>query len=211
MSEGLTAKQRAFVEAYLSCLNATEAARRAGYSEKTAAAIGWENLRKPEIEGAIKQGLTERAMSADEVLTRLADMARATADDFLTIYESPLNDITGQPVLGKDGQPIIRYFPSLDLDKARERGMLHLVKKVTYTAHGPSIELYDAQAALSLLGKHHGLFVERHEHSWRDQLKQQGHDPDAIKQQLVAAAVTALRDADGSTPERGDDGSASSD
>ena len=158
MAEGLTTKQRLFVEAYLSCLNATEAARRAGYSERTAYSIGWENLKKPEIAAAIQSGLAERAMPADEALARLADMARATADDFISIYESPLQDVTGQPILDKEGQPITRYFPSLDLEKARERGMLHLVKKITYTAHGPSVELYDGQAALVKLGEYHRMF-----------------------------------------------------
>jgi len=43
--------------------------------------------------------------------------------------------------------------------------------------------------------------------SWREKLKEHGHNPDELKQQLVAAAVTALRGADGSADERGDDGS----
>lgn len=154
----LPPKQRLFVEEYLACLNAAEAARRAGYSEKTARQQGQRLLTNVDVAAALRFGFALRAMPADEVLTRLADMARATADDFLTIYESPLNDITGQPVLGRDGQPIVRYFPSLDLEKMRERGMLHLVKKVTYTAHGPSVELYDAQAALTKLGEYHKLF-----------------------------------------------------
>lgn len=165
MAEGLTAKQQAFVSAYLVCLNATEAARRAGYSEKTAHAIGWENLRKPEIAEAIGAGLAERAMPSSEVLARLADMARATADDFITVYKSPLVTIDGEPIKDGDGNPIVRSFPSLDIDKARERGMLHLIKKVSYTANGPSVELYDAQVALVQLGKHHGLWVDKLEHS----------------------------------------------
>lgn len=45
----LTAKQKRFCEEYLIDLNATQAAIRAGYSEKTACAIGTENLRKPNI------------------------------------------------------------------------------------------------------------------------------------------------------------------
>ncbi|NCC96729.1 MAG: terminase small subunit [Synergistales bacterium] len=48
----LTAKQRAFVEAYDG--NATEAAIAAGYSKKTAYSIGQENLKKPEIMKEIK-------------------------------------------------------------------------------------------------------------------------------------------------------------
>lgn len=210
MAEGLTAKQQVFVEEYLTCWNASEAARRAGYNGK-ANVVGPRLLANVSIRAEVQQRLTEKAMPADEVLARLADHARGSADDFISIYESPLHDITGKPVLDREGKPIVRYFPSLNIEKAREQGMLHLVKKVTYTAHGPSVELYDAQAALSLLGKHHGLFVERHEHSWRDALKQQGHDPDSLKQQLVAAAVAALTSTDRSADERSDGGSTGSD
>lgn len=51
----LTEKQRTFVREYLVDLNATQAAIRAGYSEKTAHAIGHENLRKPEVAAAVKE------------------------------------------------------------------------------------------------------------------------------------------------------------
>lgn len=158
MAEGLTTKQRLFVEEYLTCLNAAEAARRAGYSEKTARSIGQENLTKPDIKAAIEAGLKQRAMPAEEVLARLADMARATADDFITVHKSPLLNLDGTPVLDEQGQSIIRHFPSLDIEKARERGMLHLIKKVSYTANGPAVELYDAQTALTKLGEYHKLF-----------------------------------------------------
>ena len=43
----LTAKQELFCKEYLIDLNATHAAIRAGYSEKTASVIGHENLSKP--------------------------------------------------------------------------------------------------------------------------------------------------------------------
>lgn len=157
----LTAKQRRFVEEYLTCLNATEAARRAEY--KDPAQAGYENKKKQDVVAAISAGFALRAMSADEVLARLADMARSSADDFITVYESPLYDLTGNPILDLAGNPIVRFFPSLDIAKARERGMLHLIKKVSYTAHGPSVELYDAQTALVTAAKIHGLLVERHE------------------------------------------------
>lgn len=45
----LNAKQSRFVDEYMIDLNATQAAIRAGYSKKTAASIGDENLRKPAI------------------------------------------------------------------------------------------------------------------------------------------------------------------
>lgn len=45
----LTAKQERFIEEYLVDLNATQAAIRAGYSEKAAKETGCENLTKPNI------------------------------------------------------------------------------------------------------------------------------------------------------------------
>ncbi len=155
----LKGKQRRFVEEYLLCLNASEAARRAEYKDPGQA--GYENKKKQEVAAAISAGFAAQAMPPSEVLARLAAMGRGSAYDIVTIYESPLQDVTGEPILDKGGQPIVRHFPSLDLKKAHDAGILHLVKKVTYTAHGPSVELYDAQAALALIGKHHGLFVEK--------------------------------------------------
>lgn len=52
---GLSAKQQRFCEEYLVDFNSTEAAMRAGYSKKTAYAIGAENLRKPQIQAAIQE------------------------------------------------------------------------------------------------------------------------------------------------------------
>ena len=51
----LTPKQQRFVEEYLIDLNATQAAIRSGYSEKTAKEIGSENLTKPNIAKAIQE------------------------------------------------------------------------------------------------------------------------------------------------------------
>lgn len=52
---GLTAKQELFCRLYLIDFNATKAAKEAGYSEDTAYSIGWENLRKPEIQDRISE------------------------------------------------------------------------------------------------------------------------------------------------------------
>src|SRR4051794_4256048 len=71
----LTPKQEAFVAEYLTDLNATAAARRAGYSERTAEQAGYENLRKPEIAAAIGAAQASRAgrleITADDVLRGL--------------------------------------------------------------------------------------------------------------------------------------------
>lgn len=72
MNHGLTPKQEAFCREYLIDLSATKAAIRAGYSAKRADAIGYENLRKPEIAASIQQLMSERAervqRTADDVL-----------------------------------------------------------------------------------------------------------------------------------------------
>lgn len=61
----LTPKQSLFVKEYLVDLNATQAAIRAGYSAKTAGAIGTENLQKPIIQQAIAEQSKERAQKVN--------------------------------------------------------------------------------------------------------------------------------------------------
>ena len=56
----LTGKQQRFVEEYLVDMNATQAAIRAGYSEKTARNIGCENVTKPDIQAAIAKSRQEQ-------------------------------------------------------------------------------------------------------------------------------------------------------
>lgn len=76
----LTTKQKRFVEEYLIDFNATQAAIRAGYSEKTSYSIGQENLKKPEIKNEIDRltnVMTEKAIVTKEmVLQGLLDEAR---------------------------------------------------------------------------------------------------------------------------------------
>lgn len=71
-------RQKAFVEYYIGCGNATEAAKKAGYSKKTAYSIGNENLKKPEILEYIKNRTTpteqRRIASADQVLQFFTDV-----------------------------------------------------------------------------------------------------------------------------------------
>jgi phage terminase small subunit len=139
----LTLKRRQFVEEYLRCWNASEAARRAGYKGKPNV-VGPRLLAIVSIQNEVKRRIAETAMSADEVLLRLADQARSDIGDFIKV-----------------GKHQVR----LDLARAKEAGLLRLVKSIRWTKYGPVLELYDAQAALALLGKHQRLFVERHEHS----------------------------------------------
>ncbi len=61
----LTPKQSLFIKEYLIDLNATQAAIRAGYSEKTANEQGCQNLAKLNISEAVNKALQERAEQLD--------------------------------------------------------------------------------------------------------------------------------------------------
>lgn len=159
---GLSSKQLAFIDYYLTHWNATKAATLAGYSERSARSIGSENLTKPDIQEAIEARLIELKMSADEVLTRLSDHARGSIADFVTVSE-PSTDLENATDM-QDAKAIAGGW-RLDLLKAEQSGKLHLIKKLKSGQWGPEIEIHDAQTALALLGKHHGLFTDKVEHS----------------------------------------------
>ncbi|KKN73382.1 hypothetical protein LCGC14_0400850 [marine sediment metagenome] len=74
----LTAKQQLFVAFFLDTLNATLAAELAGYkgNRATLAAVGYENLRKPHIAEAIREGMADLAIPEEELTARLSAEAR---------------------------------------------------------------------------------------------------------------------------------------
>ena len=81
----LTPKQKAFADYYVECGNATEAAKKAGYSQKSAYSIGEENLRKPELSAYIQERMAQqdasRVASADEVLRFYSSVMRGEEKD----------------------------------------------------------------------------------------------------------------------------------
>lgn len=81
----LTPKQKAFADLYIKLGNATEAARQAGYSAKTARYIAAENLAKPVIAEYIHERMSnqdkERMASADEVLEFYTAVMRGEVKD----------------------------------------------------------------------------------------------------------------------------------
>ena len=149
----LTGKQRAFCEHYIACyFNATEAARRAGYSEKTAQQIGSENLLKPVIANYIKKRTAEVTMSADEAMLRLSGHGRGTLEPFL--YDG-----------FEDDELAPRGTLKLDSDSAKK--FAHLLKEVTQVEIDlgdglkkttTKVKLHDAQAALEKILRVHGAF-----------------------------------------------------
>ena len=81
----LTPKQAAFVDAYIETGNASEAARRAGYSDKTAFRTGQENMQKPAITQAIAARQAEirskRTADITEVMEFLTSALRGEVTD----------------------------------------------------------------------------------------------------------------------------------
>lgn len=147
----LTDLQRAFIDEYLVDLNGAAAARRAGYSAASARSIASENLTKPDIRAAIDARLKERAMSADEAIARLTEMARGSVGAFVRV---------------QDGKA------TLDISSAG--APLHLIRKLKVTERHlgeelrevkTELELHDAKDALVQILKLHGSYVDRVEHS----------------------------------------------
>ena len=185
MTTELNPKNALFVEHYLQCWNATEAAKRAGYSEKTAYSQGSRLLKNAEIKGVIQTRISEVAMGADEVLVRLAAHGRGSMEQFLTIerVKYPTRVLAPDPDSEKpnavklvDGEEE-RVITVLDFEKAKAGYALHLVKSFKDSPKdGLEIELYDAQAALVHLGRHHALFT--------DKIAQTGEGLDLLRQFL---------------------------
>lgn len=149
MVKKLTAKQAAFVDEYLIDLNATQAAIRAGYSKKTAGAIGEENLKKPEIANALQAAMAERSkrtkIDADWLLSRLADEVEADVAD--------LYDDTGNILPVPQWPKIWRQGLVAGIDVVAEENVGVVTK----------IKLSDRVRRLEMIGKHVGVlaFKER--------------------------------------------------
>ena len=138
----LTNKQAVFIDEYLIDFNATQAAIRAGYSERSANNIGPGNLLKPIISDEIERRIAERSMTTDEALLRLADQARFDISDYIVA---------------------VGTFAGIDVEKMIKDGHGHLVRGITRTAHGVKVELADPDAALDKILKAGGAYVQRHE------------------------------------------------
>ena len=85
----LNPKQERFCQEYLVDLNATQAAIRAGYSHRTARAMGAENLTKPDIRALVaelQKARSERTqITQDQVVTEYAKTAFANLMDYFTV------------------------------------------------------------------------------------------------------------------------------
>lgn len=147
-------KQSAFASEYVIDYNATQAAIRAGYSQKTAYSMGHELLKKIEIQEAIKDleaaAAARAAISKDKVIRELARVA--------FVDPRKLFDENGRP---KD-------LESLDDDTAAALASVDIFEEYDFDdgnrvliGHTKKYKWADKLRALELLGKHLGMFTDK--------------------------------------------------
>jgi phage terminase small subunit len=125
LADSLTDKQAAFVVEYLRDFNATQAAIRAGYSEDSAGAIGWELLKKLEIQAGISAAVEARTHRTEIDVDYVVQGARE-------VFERCMQR---RPVMVKQG----RTFVQATDDEGR---------------HVWQFDAKGANGALALLAKH---------------------------------------------------------
>jgi phage terminase small subunit len=147
----LTKKRQAFVEAYLSgtaerftdggvrnsYLNATQAARQAGYAHPETE--GSRLLHDDEVRAFIDKRMRDMEIRTEQIIAREFDVATGDMGDFADVFRAG-------------------NLPRM-LDKAKELGISHLIKKAKeHPEQGVEIQLYDAHEARKLLGQRMGLW-----------------------------------------------------
>ena len=145
----LTPKQQRFVDEYLVDLNATDAARRAGYSENTARQTGAENLSKPDIARAIQVAQAERSKSTGLTAERVVqELGRLALADVRKLFNDegelrPLNE------LDDDMAAAIAAVDIVTMGQGQNEAPLYVRK----------VKLWDKGAALDKLMKHLGAYA----------------------------------------------------
>lgn len=143
----LTDKQELFAREFIKDLNATQAAIRAGYSEKTARAIGSQNLTKLDIADRIAELKADRneeiGVDAAYVLKRLVEIDQMDVLDIMT-DDMSIKPVSEWPLSWR------RYLSGFDLadmfeGRGEDREMVGILKKIKWP---------DKVKNLELLGKH---------------------------------------------------------
>ena len=146
----LTDKQARFVDEYLVDLNATQAAIRAGYSEKTAGQIGEQNLKKLEIQKAIRERQEELKIKTE-----------ITQEWVVERYRRIVEGCDKRLFFNDDGsvKPPSQWSAEMGLAVAgfevQELGDEGLAVSVS------KLRFQDAKAALDSLARHLGMFKDK--------------------------------------------------
>lgn len=150
----LTPKQERFVAEYLVDLNATQAAVRAGYSEKTAYSQGQRLLKKVELQATIRAEMEKRSRRVEITQDRvLQEYARLAFFDPRKLFE-------------KNGKP--KEISQLDDDTAAALVGLDVAEEYTgagedraFVGYTKKYRLANKLGALDSLGKHLGMFTPK--------------------------------------------------
>ena len=144
----LTPKQELFAQEYIIDLNATAAATRAGYSAKTAYSIGWDNLRKPEIQERISELMQSRSkrteITQDRVLEELARVGFVRISDVVDLETGRIRAGVTDDDIAAVSAVKVKSIPSEDGD---------IVER--------EVKLSDKLRALEMMGKHLGMFADQ--------------------------------------------------
>lgn len=156
----LTAKQQRFVDEYLIDLNATQAAIRAGYSEKTARSISNENLTKPDIQAAIAKGMQARSgrveITQDMVLRELAKIGFSDIRKVVRWGETMVRMADGEDGEAEDMVPYhgLALIDSTEIDD----NTAGAIAEVSQGKDGLKVKLHDKKGALVDIARHLGMF-----------------------------------------------------
>ena len=162
----LTAKQKSFVAQYLIDLNATQAAIRAGYSEKTAEQAGSRLLSNVKVQESIQDAMKNREqrtqITQDKVLNELAKIAFANGTDFASLItgmkkEKVWNDETQEYEEVEVEKQFVQFIDTDSLPPDKKAA----VAAIKETRYGLAVESHDKVKALELIGKHLGMFKEK--------------------------------------------------
>ncbi|WP_276945870.1 terminase small subunit [Dialister micraerophilus] len=138
----MTPKQEKFCIEYLIDLNATQAAKRAGYSEKTAGSIGQRLLKKVEIQKRIttlrKTEFKKTIMTAEEVESLLSKAARGEMAEEVVVSEGIGKGKTEIKIIKKEISAKDR-LKALELMGKRH----HLFENINMTAEEERVTIID--------------------------------------------------------------------
>jgi len=175
---GLTPKQARFVEEYLKDLNATQAAIRAGYSERTAEWIGPQLLGKTHVAAAIAAKMAERSqrtqIDADYVLRRLAEQDAADLADILN-EDGSLRAVRDWPLVWRRG--LVAGLKVVTVGNA-DMGLGQVTE----------VKLADRVKLQELIGRHIEVGA------WREKVEVTGEGGGPVKLDVGGMSTEALRE-----------------
>ena len=162
----LTAKQKAFVAEYLIDLNATQAAIRAKYSEKTAEQAGSRLLTNVKVQEAVQEAMKNREqrtqITQDKVLNELAKIAFANGTDFASLMTGMKKEkVWNEEVQEYEEIEVERQFVQFIDTDTLPPNKKAAVAAIKETRYGLAVESHDKVKALELIGKHLGMFKDK--------------------------------------------------